>query len=183
LRVNHEIRSPKVRVVNEAGEQLGILSIHEALSLAKESGLDLVEVVATAVPPVCKIVNFGKFRYIQTKRERESRKTQQLIKVKEVKVGPNISDHDLGVKIRQARDFLEKGNKVKVTCMFRGREITHAQLGDHLLKRVVSELEDVSLVEVFPKLFGKMLSLVLAPSGKKKKLAEKSVESVTSLSE
>jgi translation initiation factor IF-3 len=176
LRVNHEIRSPRVRVVNEAGEQLGVMTVQEALAMAREAGLDLVEVVATAVPPVCKIVNFGKFRYVQTKRERESRKTQQSIKVKEVKVGPNISDHDLGVKIRQAKDFLEKGNKVKVSCVFRGREITHPALGERLMERIVHELEEVGVVEVFPKLFGKMLSLVLAPAGKKKKAVEKPVE-------
>jgi translation initiation factor IF-3 len=179
LRVNHEIRSPRVRVINEAGEQLGIVTIQEALSMAREAGLDLVEVVGTAVPPVCKIVNFGKFRYIQTKRERESRKTQQTTKIKEVKVGPNISDHDLDVKVRQARDFLEKGNKVKVTCMFRGREITHPELGEQLMKRVIRDLEDHGLIEVSPKLMGKMLSLVLAPSGKKKKVSEKPVEPVT----
>lgn len=169
MRVNHEIRSPRVRVIDEKGEQLGVVTIHEALSLAREAGLDLVEVVSTSVPPVCKIINFGKFRYDQTKRERENRKSQQTIKVKEIKVSPNISENDLQVKLRQAKDFLEKGNKVKVTCMFRGREVTHPELGEKLMNRIVEVLEDVSLVETSPKLLGKFLSLVLAPSGKKKK--------------
>lgn len=182
MRVNHEIRSPRVRVVNEAGEQLGVMALHEALTMARESGLDLVEVVATSVPPVCKIVNFGKFRYVQTKRERESRKTQQATKIKEIKISPNISDHDLGVKVRQTRDFLEKGNKVKVSCMFRGREITHPDLGIKMMERVIHDLEDVGLVELMPKLMGKMLSLVLAPSGKKKKVSEHPPEHIVAQS-
>jgi translation initiation factor IF-3 len=158
-----------VRVINEAGEQLGVLTHHEAMTLAREAGLDLVEVVGTSVPPVCKIIDYGKFRYDQTKRERESRKAQHQVKVKEVKISPNISEHDLMVKLRQARNFLEEGNKVKVSCQFRGREITHPEVGDKLMQRVVQELEDVSIVEAFPKFLGKLLGLVLAPSGKKKK--------------
>ena len=159
-----------MRVINEAGEQLGVLTHHEAMTLARDSGLDLVEVVSTSVPPVCKIIDYGKFRYDQTKRERESRKAQHQVKVKEVKIGPNISEHDLMVKVRQARDFLDKGNKVKVSCQFRGREITHPEVGEKLMMRVVQELEDVSMVEAMPKFLGKLLGLVLAPSGKKKKV-------------
>ncbi len=159
-----------MRVINEAGEQLGVLTHHEAMTLARDSGLDLVEVVSTSVPPVCKIIDYGKFRYDQTKRERESRKAQHQVKVKEVKIGPNISEHDLMVKVRQARDFLDKGNKVKVSCQFRGREITHPEVGEKLMMRVVQELEDVSIVEAMPKFLGKLLGLVLAPSGKKKKV-------------
>src|SRR5205807_10154409 len=105
LRVNHEIRAPKLRVISETGEQLGVLSFHEAMGLAQEQGLDLVEIVATAVPPVCKIIDYGKFRYDQTKREKESKKSQHQVKVKELKVSPNISEHDLDVKLRHARDF------------------------------------------------------------------------------
>jgi translation initiation factor IF-3 len=140
------------------------------MTLAREAGLDLVEVVATSVPPVCKIIDYGKFRYDQTKRERESRKAQHQVKVKEVKISPNISEHDLLVKLRQAKDFLEDGNKVKVSCQFRGREITHPEVGEKLMLRVIQELEEVALVEVMPKFFGKLLGLVLAPSGKKKKV-------------
>ena len=156
-------------MIGENGEQHGVMTHHEAMTIARAAGLDLVEVVATSVPPVCKIIDYGKFRYDQTKRERESRKSQHQIKVKEVKIGPNISEHDLQVKLRQSREFLEKGNKVKITCQFRGREITHPEVGEKLTRRVVQELEDVSVVETFPKFLGKFLSLVLAPSGKKKK--------------
>lgn len=171
MRVNHEIRAPRVRVINENGEQLGVLTHHEAMTLAREAGLDLVEVVSTSIPPVCKIIDYGKFRYDQTKRERESRKAQHQVKVKEVKISPNISEHDLLVKLLQAREFLEKGNKVKVSCQFRGREITHPEIGDKLMTRVVQELEDVAMVEASPKFLGKLLGLVLAPCGKKKKVA------------
>ena len=169
MRVNHEIRSPRVRVIDENGGQLGVLTHHEAMTLARASGLDLVEVVSTSVPPVCKIIDYGKFRYDQTKRERESRKSQHQIKVKEVKLSPNISEHDFMVKLRQAKDFLESGNKVKLSCSFRGREITHPEVGEKLVQRFVQELEEVSMVEASPKLLGKLLCLVLAPSGKKKK--------------
>lgn len=157
-------------MISETGEQLGVLTHHEAMTLARSSGMDLVEVVGTSVPPVCKIIDYGKFRYDQTKRERESRKSQNQIKVKEVKVSPNISEHDLMVKLRQAKEFLEKGNKVKITCQFRGREITHPEVGEKLIQRVIQELEEVSLVEASPKLLGKFLGLVLSPSGKKKKV-------------
>jgi translation initiation factor IF-3 len=172
LRVNHEIRAQKVRVISAEGEQLGVFSIQEAMAMAREAGMDLVEVVGTSVPPVCKVVDYGKFRYDQTKKERESRKTQHQVKVKEVKFGPNISEHDLEVKVRHAREFLEKGNKVKFTCSFRGREITHPEIGERVFADIVVKLDDVSMVEASPKLFGKMLGMVLAPAGKKKKKEE-----------
>ena len=168
MRVNHEIRAPRVRLINEKGEQLGVVSIQEAVTFAKNADLDLVEVVSTSSPPVCKIIDYGKFRYDQTKRERESRKTQHHVKVKEVKVGPNISEHDFEVKLRQAKGFLEKGNKVKFSCMFRGREIAHPEVGRRLMARIVEYLEAVSMVETTPKLFGKFLTMVLAPIGRKK---------------
>lgn len=161
----------QVRVINHDGEQLGVLSFSEALALAKEAGLDLVEVVASSTPPVCKIIDYGKFRYDQTKREKESRKSQHQVKVKEVKISPNISEHDLEVKQRHAREFLEKGNKVKVSCLFRGREVMHPENGAKLMNRMVTELEDVSMVEASPKLLGRMMILVLAPVAKKKKVA------------
>lgn len=171
MRVNQEIRTPKVRVINEVGEQLGILTIQEAMARATEAGLDLVEIVPTAAPPVCKIIDFGKFRYDQTKREKESKKSQHQVKVKEVKVSLNISTNDLAVKIRHAKNFLEEGNKVKVTCNFRGREIMHPELGQKIMSHVIRELEEVSMVEVEPKLLGKFLNAVLAPCSKKKKQA------------
>lgn len=169
LRVNHEIRVPKVRVISAEGEQLGVLTVQEAMTMAREAGMDLVEVVAGSVPPVCKIIDYGKFRYDQTKRERESRKAQHQVKIKEVKFGPNISDHDLQVKVRHAKEFLEEGNKVKFTCMFRGREITHPEVGDRLFNDIITQLDEISMVEAAPKLLGKILSMVLAPASKKKK--------------
>ncbi len=169
MRVNYEIRAPKVRVIGATGEQLGILTIQEALQAAQEAGLDLVEIVATSTPPVCKIIDHGKFRYDQAKREKESKKSQHQIKVKEVKISPNISEHDRDVKVRHAREFLEKGNKVKFTCMFRGREIMHPENGERLMKGVVEELEDISLIEASPKMMGKILSMVLSPAPNKKK--------------
>ena len=169
MRVNHEIRVPRVRVISAEGEQLGVLTIQEALAAAREAGMDLVEVVGTSVPPVCKIIDYGKFRYDQTKRERESRKAQHQVKIKEVKFGPNISIHDLEVKVRHAKEFLEEGNKVKFTCTFRGREITHPEVGDRLFADIVAQMDDISMVEAAPKFLGKILSMVLAPAGKKKK--------------
>ena len=170
MRVNHEIRVPRVRVINQNGEQAGVLTTQEAMAMAQEAGLDLVEVVASSSPPVCKIIDYGKFRYDQTKREKESKKSQHQVKVKEVKISPNISENDLGVKKRQAREFLEKGNKVKVTCVFRGREVAHPENGIKLMQQLTTELEDVSMVEAEAKLLGRMMSLVLGP-GKKKKAA------------
>lgn len=169
MRVNQEIRVPKVRVINEVGEQLGVISIQEALSRAVDAGLDLVEIVPGAVPPVCKIIDYGKFRYDQTKREKESKKSQHQVKVKEIKLSANISSHDLTVKIKHARAFLEDGNKVKVTCGFRGREIMHPELGIKMVSQFIQALDEVSMVEMEPKLLGKFLNVVLAPCSKKKK--------------
>ncbi|MBS0654691.1 MAG: translation initiation factor IF-3 [Verrucomicrobia bacterium] len=168
MRVNHDIRAPKLRVISATGEQLGVLSFHEALSLAQQQGLDLVEVVAKEVPPVCKIIDYGKFRYDQTKREKESKKSQHQVKVKELKVSPNISEHDLDVKLRHAREFLEAGNKVKISCLFRGREMMHPEFGERLFDKIKQVLEDLAIIEVPAKMFGRMLSMILAPGAKKK---------------
>lgn len=169
LKVNREIRAPKVRVITQVGEQLGILPLYEALAKAEEAGLDLVEIVPGSVPPVCKIINYGKFRYDQTKREKESKKSQHQVKVKEIKLKPNIDDHDLFTKIRHAKDFVSKGNKVKVTCVFRGRELMHPEIGTKIVMQFCDELEEIATAESPPKMFGRMLSVVLAPGGKKKK--------------
>lgn len=168
MRVNQEIRVPKVRVITQTGEQLGVLTLHEALTMAQEQGLDLVEIVATAVPPVCKIIDYGKFRYDQTKREKESKKSQHQVKVKELKFSPNISDHDFDVKLRQARKFLEEGNKVKISCVFRGREMMHPEFGDRLLSKMLLDLDEISTCEAPAKMFGRMMTTVLAPAKKKK---------------
>lgn len=169
MRVNKQIRVPKVRLINENGEQVGVVAINEALEMAEEAGLDLVEVVPTSSPPVCKIINYGKFRYDQTKREKESKKAQHQVKVKELKVKPNIDEHDLMTKVRQAREFLVKGNKVKVTCTYRGREMAHPEIGEKIVRRVCDELSDVSTPETTPKRMGRFLITVLAPGVKKKR--------------
>lgn len=169
MKVNREIRAPRVRVIGQNGEQIGIVALYEALRLADDAGQDLVEIVPNSNPPVCKIIDFGKFRYDQTKREKESKKAQHNIKVKEVKVKPNIGQHDLETKIRHARTFIEEGDKVKVTCQFRGREMMHPEYGEKVVNQVITALEDLAQAEAPPKLFGKILTVVLAPSAQKKK--------------
>lgn len=156
-------------MIDEKGQQVGIVSTQEAMRMAENAELDLVEVVPTSSPPVCKILDYGKYRYDQTKREKENKKAQHQVKVKEVKLKPNINDHDLFTKIRRARDFLSKGNKVKVTCMFRGREMAHPQIGENLVKRVADELSDVSTLETPLRRMGRFIHIVLAPGVKKKK--------------
>jgi translation initiation factor IF-3 len=175
LKVNREIRAPKVRVIDHLGEQIGIIPIYEALAMAEEQGLDLVEIVPGSNPPVCKIMNFGKFRYDQSKREKENKKAQHQIKVKEIKLKPNIDVHDLETKTRHARDFLTSGNKVKITCTFRGREMMHPEIGEKIVRDMCQELEDISTPESPAKMMGRMLLVVLAPAAKKKKEVVKQV--------
>ncbi len=181
MKVNREIRAPRVRVITQTGEQVGVVPFHEALAMAEAAGLDLVEISAGSNPPVCKIINYGKFRYDQTKREKESKKAQHQVKVKEIKLKPNIDLHDLETKIRHAREFIAKGNKVKVTCMFRGREMAHPEIGEKILRKVCEDLEDIAMVESPSKLFGRMLIVILAPGGKKKKEGAKQGNSLESL--
>jgi translation initiation factor IF-3 len=169
LRINREIRASKVRVIAHDGSQLGILLLDEALRLAQEQEQDLIEIVPTADPPVCKIMDYGKFRYDQTKKEKESKKSQHQVKVKEVKVKPNIDDHDLEFKIKQARHFIESGDKVKLTCTYRGRELAHPEIGEAVVKRFCEALEDCTAVEAPAKLLGKSLTTVLAPASRKKR--------------
>lgn len=169
MKVNREIRAPKVRLITQTGEQVGVVSLHEALAMAEEAGMDLVEISAGSNPPVCKIINYGKYRYDQTKREKENKKAQHQIKVKEVKIKPNIDSHDLETKVRHARDFITKGNKVKITCTFRGREMVHTSIGEKIVKGVCESLEDIATPESPMKMFGRALTVVLAPGGSKKK--------------
>ncbi|MEC7839017.1 MAG: translation initiation factor IF-3 [Chlamydiota bacterium] len=171
MRVNRQIRVPKVRLIDENGNQVGVVSTSDAQRKADDAGLDLVEVVATSTPPVCKIIDYGKYRYDQTKREKESKKSQHQVKVKEVKVKPNINEHDLLTKARHAREFISKGNKVKVTCMFRGREMIHPERGENLVRRFCEELADVATPEAPMKRMGRFLHVVLAPGVRKKKEA------------
>lgn len=168
MRINREIRAARVRVIDKDGSQVGIIATSEALMRAEQAGLDLVEIAPTADPPVCKIIDYGKYRYQLTKKEKESKKTQHQVKVKEIKVKPNTDDHDLHTKTKHAREFIEKGNKVRVTCMFRGREMQHPEFGEKVVKSIIDDLSDIASPESPAKMLGRSLSVVLAPGGKKK---------------
>lgn len=167
LRVNEEIRAKEVRLTSAAGEQLGIMLLRDALRLAGERQLDLVEVAPMAKPPVCRIMDFGRFRYEQQKRDKEARKKQKVVTVKEVKLRPNIEEHDYNVKFKNALRFLEDGDKVKVTIMFRGRELSHPELGREILQRMAAELKHLVTVEREPKLEGKNMIMILSPKVQK----------------
>lgn len=161
--MNEHIRAKEVRVVDAEGNQLGVLSVREALRIADEKQLDLVEVAPQAKPPVCRIMDYGKYRYEQSKREKEARKNQHIISVKEVKLRPNIEDHDFEVKAKNAVRFLKDGNKVKATIMFRGRQIVYPDLGKKLLIRLAEQVADLANVERRPKLEGRNMIMILAP--------------------
>jgi translation initiation factor IF-3 len=152
-----------VRLIDENGEQLGIKSIEEALEYAESRGLDLVEVAAQAKPPVCRVMDYGKFKYEQSKKAQEARKKQTVIQVKEVKMRPRTDVHDLNVKKKKIRKFIGQGNKVKVTVTFRGREIVHPQLGRDLLMKVAEEMSDIAVIEHAPNMEGRILHLILGP--------------------
>ncbi len=166
LRINEEIKIREIRLVDETGAQLGIMAPKDALQIAMERGLDLVEVAPAAKPPVCKIMDVGKYKYEQSKREREARKKQHVVSLKEVKLRPNIEDNDFQTKIRNAIRFLEEGDKVKVTIMFRGREMSHPELGKDLLDRVMDIVKDLGILERSAKLEGRNMSMVISPKTK-----------------
>lgn len=168
LRINREIRALKVRVIDKDGTQLGVLALPEALMKAEQAGLDLVEIAPNAEPPVCKIIDYGKYRYQLTKKEREQKKTQHQVKVKEIKIKPNTDDHDLMVKLKHAREFVLKGNKVRLTCVFRGREMQHPELGRKAVLDMCKGLADIATAESPARMFGRNLSVILAPGAKKK---------------
>ena len=169
LRINEEIRIREVRVTDENGEQLGIMQTRDALKLAEERHLDLVEVAPKARPPVCKIMDFGKYRYEQQKRDKEARKKQKVVTIKEVKLRPNIEQHDFEVKLKNAQRFIEEGNKVKVTIMFRGRELSHPEIGSKILDDIAKALSDNVSVERSAKLEGKNMTMILSPKAQKNK--------------
>ena len=171
MRINREIRADRLRVISESGEQLGVLTLREALAMAESAGLDLVEIAPTAKPPVAKIIDYGKFRYHQQKKEKDSKKAQVQIKVKEIKLKPNIDTHDFQTKLKHAREFLIKGNKVRISIMFRGREMLHIDLGEKVVRQFCVDLSDISTVESPPKMMGRTITTVLAPSGKRPKAA------------
>ena len=162
-RVNEQIRISPVRLIGADGEQVGIVPIEEAKRAAAERDLDLVEVAAMARPPVVKVMDYGKYRFEQAKAAKAAKKKQHIIHLKEVKYRPGVSDHDFDFKTRHARRFLEEGNKVKLTMMFRGRQVTHPELGRKVLLRVFAELDDVAKVEMQAKLEGRNMTMVLAP--------------------
>jgi translation initiation factor IF-3 len=166
VRVNRQIRISPVRVIAPDGEQIGILPIERAMEIAEEQGLDLVEVAPMARPPVCRIMDYGKFKYEEQRQAREARKKQHHVQLKEVKMRPGIEDHDFEFKVRHARKFLEEGNKVKLTMMFRGRQMAHPEFGRKVLDRVFQELQEVSKVEAHPMLEGRSMVMVLAPVAK-----------------
>ncbi len=163
MRVNGEIRVKEVRVVDEEGNQVGILPTREALRLAEEKNLDLVEVAPNAKPPVCRIMDFGKYRYEQSKRERDNKKKQKVTELKEIRISPKIDTHDFEVKARNAKKFLEDGNKVKVTVRFRGREIVHNTLAKDLLDKLAKNVEELAVVERAPKMEGRTMIMILGP--------------------
>ena len=167
MRINEEIRAREVRVIGSDGEQLGIMSGREAQQLAYEKHLDLVEIAPTAKPPVCRIMDYGKYRYEQQKREKESRKKQKTFDIKEVKLRPGIEEHDFNVKFKNAVRFLEDVDKVKVTIMFRGRELSHPELGEVLLNKMAAQLKEMAVVERQPKLEGKNMIMIVAPKPSK----------------
>jgi len=160
--LNEQIRDKEIRLVGEDGEQLGIMSAKDALKMAKEANLDLVKIAPTAKPPVCKIVDYGKYRYEQARREKEAKKKQKVTEVKEIHLSPNIDVNDLTTKANQARKFVEKGNKVKVALRFRGREMAHMATGKEVLDSFFEKLSDVAVVEKPAKLEGRSMIMVLA---------------------
>jgi translation initiation factor IF-3 len=167
IRINEQIRISPIRLIDENGGQVGIVALDEARRLAEERSLDLVEVAPEARPPVVRMMDYGKFKYEQARAARDAKKKQHTIQVKEVKFRPGIEDHDYEFKMRHARRFLEEGNKVKLTMMFRGRQVTHPELGLQVLERVAGDLQDVAKVEMHPSFEGRQMSMVLAPAKQK----------------
>jgi len=163
LRVNERILAREVRTIDQNGEQLGILKLEDALEAARDRGLDLVEVSPNSKPPVCRILDYGKYKYQQEKRQQESKKHQHVILVKEIKLRPKTGEHDIQVKLRHIQKFLEKGNKVKATIMFRGREVVHSDIGLAILSRIEEETSALGFIESAPKFDGKNVSMVIAP--------------------
>ena len=162
-RVNEDIRVPQVRLIDQDGEMLGVMSARDAIQRAYSVGLDLLEISPNADPPVCKILDFGKFKYEQQKKKNEAKKRQKVIEIKEVKVRPNIDENDYQVKLRAMKSFIEEGDKVKVTLRFRGREMVHADLGMQVLNRVRGEMDEHTKIESMPRMEGRQMIMVLAP--------------------
>jgi translation initiation factor IF-3 len=163
VRINEQIRVPEVRLIGAEGEQVGVMATREALAQAAELHLDLVEVAPQASPPVCRIMDYGKFKYQQSKKQQEARRRQTIIQVKEIKVRPKIEEHDMGFKLKNTRKFLGEGDKVKISVIFRGREIAHTDRGFKILSQMAEALADVGTVEQAPRLEGRNMSMIVTP--------------------
>lgn len=172
VRVNERIRADNVRLISEAGEQLGITPLSEALRIAREKDLDLVEVAPQADPPVCRILDYGKYKYEQAQKAKRARKHQAMVTVKEIKLRPKIENHDFDTKKKHVRRFLEAGSRVKATIMFRGREMTHTEIGEGLLHRLAEEVSDLGTVESKPRLDGRNMIMIITPKPKPVAVAE-----------
>ncbi len=167
LRINQQIRAKEVRVIDDQGKQIGVMTVSEALRMAQEKNLDLVEVAPTAQPPVCRIIDFGKFMYERTKKEREAKKAQKSIEVKELRIRPKTNWYHTGFKLKRVREFLKDGNKIRVRVIFRAREITHTTIGRDILEKVAMELADAASIEQAPMMDGKSLVMLLTPGAMK----------------
>ena len=163
-RTNRRIKAREVRVIGPEGEQLGVLPIEQALAQAQELGMDLVEVSPMAKPPVCKIMDYGKFKYLEKKKQNEAKKKQVVVQLKEVKLRPRTEEHDYDVKLKKVREFLEEANKARITVMFRGREMSHKELGQKVLQRVIEDLRDMAVIEAAPRVEGRQMFMILAPN-------------------
>lgn len=173
LRINEQIRVREVRLIDDKGEQRGIIPTLEAIKIAKEIGLDLVEVAPQSVPPVCKLLNYGKYKFEQEKKIKDAKKHTKATELKEIRMQPKIAEHDLDFKSAHIREFLEQGNKVKVTIRFRGRELAHTEIGEQILKKILAKLEGYYIMEKLPLMEGRFMSMVLQPKASIiKKLAE-----------
>ena len=162
LLTNNQIRAKEVQLIGENGEKLGVVSFRDALEKAEEKKLDLVLVASNSTPPVCKIMNYGKYKFEQSKKEKEAKKKQKIIETKEIRITPNIEEHDFGFKAKNARKFIENGNKLKITVRFRGREINNSKMGEDVLNKFIEELSDIATVEKRPKLEGRNMFIMLA---------------------
>jgi translation initiation factor IF-3 len=163
VRINEQIKVPEIRLIGADGQQVGVMPVKEALAMAAEANLDLVEVAPQASPPVCRIMDYGKYKYQQSKKQQEARRRQTTIQVKEIKVRPKIEEHDMAFKMKNARRFLSEGDKVKISVIFRGREIAHTDRGFRLLAQISETLGDIATVEQHPKLEGRNLSMIVTP--------------------
>ncbi len=172
LMINEEIRDREVRLIDQNGEQLGIMPVRKAQELADQNGLDLVKIAPQAKPPVCKIMDYGKYRFEQSKKEREIRKNQKVVEIKEVRLSAVIADHDFEVRVKQAQKFLTDGNKVKASIRFRGRQIAHSQIGEEIMTNFAERLKDISTIERKPLIEGRNMAMVLAPKTEKELLKE-----------